>query len=472
MKRLLVLSIVLSSLTATQVLAAEPVTFFRADLGLANNDARPLPEQLDSAAVVVWREPLAPGHSSPCVCGNRIFLTTFEDKKLATVALDRTTGKVLWQVPAPAERIEEFHPTGSAATSTPACDGERVYVFFGSYGLLCYDLEGKLLWSKPMGPFQDEFGSGSSPILVDGKLILNEDHDINSFLMAIDAKSGETVWKTPREGFTRSYSTPVVWTAGDKRQLVVAGALQLAGYDLQTGRQLWSQDGLARIVNTTPTQADGLLFVATWSPGGDSDSRLAMDPWPKAISQWDKNNDGKLSREEVNSPEVLDRFYRIDLNQDKGLDEAEWKKYARVFELAQNSVMALKQGDKESDFKPTVVWEYRRGVPYVSSPLVYRGVVYMAKDGGIATSLDAHTGKVLKQARLRGNDKYYASPVAGDGKVYLVSEAGVISVLKAQGNWEILSSHDLAERTVATPILADGKIYLRTEKAMYCFGTR
>src|SRR5205823_4732927 len=149
----------------------------------------------------------------------------------------------------------------------------------------------------------------------------------------IDAKTGETLWKTPRDGFTRSYSTPVVWTAGKQRQLVVAGALQLAGYDLETGRPLWIQDGLARIVNTTPTQANGLLFVATWSPGGDSDSRLAMEPWPTAVSKWDKNNDGKLTREEVNNPEVLDRFYRIDLNQDKGLDEAEWKKYARVFEL-------------------------------------------------------------------------------------------------------------------------------------------
>lgn len=471
MKRLVLLTIVIV-LSVVPSLAAEPVTFFRADRGLADDDGKPLPEQLDSAAVVVWREPLAPGHSSPCVCGERIFMTTFQDKKLATVALDRATGKVLWQMEAPAERIEEFHPTGSAATSTPACDGERVYSFFGSYGLLCYDWDGKLLWSKPMGPFQDEFGSGSSPILVDGKLILNEDHDLNSFLMAIDAKTGETLWKTEREGFTRSYSTPVVWTAGEQRQLVVAGALQLTGYDLQTGRPLWSQDGLARIVNTTPTQANGLLFVATWSPGGDSDARLAMEPWPKAVSQWDKNNDGKLTREEVNNPEVLDRFFRIDLNQDKGLNEAEWNKYARVFELAQNSIMALKTGNQENGFKPTVVWEYRRGVPYVSSPLVYHGVVYMAKDGGIATTLDVETGKVLKQARLRGNDKYYASPVAGDGKVYTVSEAGVITVLKAQGKWEILSSHDLEERTVATPVLADGKIYLRTEKAMYCFGTR
>src|SRR4051812_6977923 len=125
MKQLVAFVIILSAVSALPSLSAEPSNFFRADHGLANNDGKPLPEQLDTAAVVVWREPLAPGHSSPCLCGDRIFLTTFQGKKLATVALDRATGKVLWQAEAPAERIEEYHPTGSAATSTPACDGER-----------------------------------------------------------------------------------------------------------------------------------------------------------------------------------------------------------------------------------------------------------------------------------------------------------------------------------------------------------
>jgi hypothetical protein len=117
-----------------------------------------------------------------------------------------------------------------------------------------------------------------------------------------------------------------------------------------------------------------------------------------------------------------------------------------------------------------VLWTFDKGVPYVASPLFYRDVLYMVKDGGILTSLDPATGKPLKQARARGTGNYYASPVAGDGKLYVVSERGVISVVQAGGEWSILSSHDLAERTVATPVIVDGKILIRTEAAMYCFG--
>ena len=120
----------------------------------------------------------------------------------------------------------------------------------------------------------------------------------------------------------------------------------------------------------------------------------------------------------------------------------------------------------------SVVWKERRRIPYVSSPLVYRGVVYLVKDSGLVTSLDAESGRVLKPGRSDAGGKYYASPVAGDGKVYLASEPGVITVLKAGRKWEILDSHDFGQRIMATPAIADGKIYVRTEEALYCFGVR
>jgi len=453
--------------------ADEPVAYFRADAGVAVGE-QPLPDKLDDTTLV-WREPLAPGHSTPCISGDGIYLTTFENKELATVALDRKTGKVRWRQVAPVVReIEAFHPTGSPAAASAACDGKRVYSFFGSYGLLCYDLEGKLLWSQPMGPFQDEFGSGSSPILVDGKLILNEDHDKDSFLIAIDCATGTTVWKTPREDFTRSYATPIVATFAGKKQLIVVGALQLVAYDVETGAKLWSQDGMARIVNTTPVFDGRSLYVATWSPGGDTDARIGMESWESATKQWDKNADGKLARDEVNNPDVLDRFYRIDLNQDKGLDEAEWKKYARVFELAKNSIQVFRptlgaSGGTGDSTKMSVAWQYQKGLPYVSSPLVYRGIVYLAKDGGILTTLDAESGQLQKTGRLPGAGGYMASPVAGDGKVYMLGTNGNLNILEAGGKWTVLNTHDLAERSVASPVIADGRLYVRTEKAVYCY---
>lgn len=448
--------------------AAEP-SYFRADQGRAASDAKPLPERFDDPQLLRWRQPIAPGHSTPCVTADSIYLTTFADDKLHTVALDRKSGAVRWSRQAPAEQIEIFHPTGSPAASTPACDGERVYVVFGSYGILCYDLDGKLVWSQPLGPFQDEFGSASSPVLVDGKLLVNEDHDKDSFLLCLDAKTGKPLWRASRDGFTRSYSTPVILRRGDATQVVVAGALQLVSYDLATGKQLWSLDGLARIVNTTPAIAGDRMFLATWSPGGDTDARAAMEPWDVAIKAWDKNKDGRLKRDEVDNKDVLDRFYRIDLNQDQGLDEVEWKKYARVFELARNSLMALKL-DGAQPTAPEIAWQYDKALPYVASPLAYRDVLYLVKDGGIITSLDPASGKVLKQGRARSASNYYASPVAGDGKVYLLGDRGVLSVLKAEGNWEILHSHDFQERAVATPVIADGQIFVRTEKALYAFG--
>jgi outer membrane protein assembly factor BamB len=243
MKHFTLVALVLVTLVGCTAVFADDPCFFRSDRGLAADDTRSLPERFDSSRVLVWRQPLAPGHSTPCVYGDAIYATTFDQGKLNTVAVDRATGKVRWTRTAPAARLEAYHATGSPAAATPACDGKRLYVFFGSFGLLCYDLEGNLVWSKPMGPFQDEFGAASSPILVDGKLLINEDHDINNFLLCVDARTGETLWRTPREGFTRGYSTPVILDSlpgagsGDSKvpaigkangkQVIVAGTITL-----------------------------------------------------------------------------------------------------------------------------------------------------------------------------------------------------------------------------------------------------
>jgi len=455
---------------ASLSLSAEPLSYFRRHGGVSDDEKLALPDRFEKGKGSVWRQELGPGHSTPCIHGKHIFLTTFEEKELATVALDRATGKVLWRQVAPAKDLEKVHESGSPAACTPACDGERVYSFFGSYGLLCYDLKGDLKWSRRLGPFQDEFGANSSPVLADGKVILNQDHDIGSFLLALDAKTGEVAWRMEREGFTRSYATPVVWEADGRKEIVVAGALRLVAYDPANGSERWWVDGLARIVNPTPVVADGLLYVSGWTPGGDEGERIRMEPWDEATKTWDKNSDGKLTRDELPPGEVSSRFYRIDLNQDSSIDRGEWEKYARVFDLAQNGALAIRPGGAGDVTKTHVVWEYRKGVPFVPSPVVYRGVVYLVRDGGIITALDAKSGAVLKQGRAGSAGKYYASPAAGDGKVYLASEPGVITVLRAGNDWEILSTHDLGERVTATPVITGGTIYLRTERALYAFG--
>jgi len=469
--RAIFLMCAVSVLGATNLLA-ETVSYFRVDNGIAPNDSLPLPSKFGENQRV-WRRSMLPGNSTPCVYGNFIFVTTFDKKKeeLATVCLHRKTGKILWKQAAPTDRIEPFHQTGSPASCSPACDGQRVYVFFGSFGLLCYDMNGKPVWSKPMGPFQDEFGASSSPILVDDLVVVNSDHDIDNFIMGIDKKTGKTVWKTPREGFTRSYSTPVAWEHDGKKQIVVAGSLRLVAYDPKDGKELWWVNGLARIVSPTPVKSEGRLFVASWTPGGDPAQRISMEPWAEAAKSYDKNGDGKIAQTELPKGGAVDkRFFRIDLDQDGKLDQSEWEKHAKVFANAQNGILAIRPGGMGNVTESSVRWRYRRALPSVPSPLFYRGVVYMVKDSGIVTSLDAETGELLKQGRAEGRGNYYASPVAGDGKVYMASERGVITVFEAGRQWKKLSSHDFGERIMATPVIADSSIYVRTDDALYCFG--
>ncbi len=454
--------------SAEESTSAGETAYFRKQGGVAAT-SRALPEDLGEGARQVWRTELPSGHSTPTIVGDRIFLTTFADDELATVALDRNSGEQLWRQVCPAKSIESFHGTGSPAAATVASNGEAVFAFFGSYGLLCYDLDGQLLWDKPLGPFQDEFGAASSPVFADGKVILNEDHDVDSFLIAIDAATGKTVWKTERPGFTRSYSTPAVWEVEGRKQVVVAGALALMAYDLDTGSIVWQVRGLSRLVDGTPVIADGHVFIASWSTGGDESSRISMEPFADALQTYDKNGDDRIAKEELTTGPVLARFFRIDLNQDGALDKKEWQSHARVFEQAQNAALAVRAGGRGDITDTHVAWTYRRGLPVVPSPLVYDGVMYLVKDGGMITALDAATGDLLYQGRSGVSSSYYASPIAADGKVYLASRSGVVTVLNAGREWQRLSSHDLGERITATPVVCDGGLYVRTEAALYRF---
>jgi outer membrane protein assembly factor BamB len=445
--------------------------YFRADHGLGGDGHR-LPGDFGDGARLVWRRALEPGNSTPCVTSELIFVTTYNDaaKELCSVAIERLGGAVKWRRVVPTSTIEPFHPVGSPASATPAWNGRQLFVFFGSYGLLSYDAEGQLLWEKRMGPFQDEFGAASSPVLVDGLVVLNEDHDLDSFLIAADQQTGRTVWRTAREGFTRSYSTPIVYQVGDHRELVVAGALQLAAYDITTGRKRWWVNGLSRIVDSTPTVADGSIFVATWTPGGDPGERISMEPFADAARNYDRNGDGAIDRSELPAAgPVSDRFFRIDLNQNQKLDQNEWERHARVFELAHNVAMRIQPQGEGDITDRSVRWVFQRGLPTVPSSVVYKGILYMVKDSGIVTGVDAETGQLLKQGRAAGRGNYYASLVAGDDKVYLCSEGGVVTVLQAGPDWQVLSSHDFGERIMATPVIDSGRIYLRTDKALYCF---
>jgi len=466
---LVVLSTAARALLVPSAAAAE-TEYFRSDGG-AVRAGGPLPEDFDAAGSLCWRVPLDPGRSTPILHGATIFLTTYrsESKELATVALDGTSGRLLWRNPLVPERVEQTHPIGSPATATVACDGQRLFVFFGSAGLFCYDLEGHKLWEQRMGPFRDEYGAGSSPIVFEGKVILNQDHDIDSFVAAFDCATGRVLWKTARPDAVRSYSTPAVWTQDGRPEILVAGALQLSAYNPATGELLWWVNGLARIVIPTPVTSGPMIYMASWAPGGDPGKRLVLDPWPEALSKWDKNHDGKLAKAEIEDREVLDRFNRMDLNQDGLLDQQEWEHHAVFFRRAQNAALAIKPTGRGELGESAVIWKHGRGVPYVATPVLDHGILWLVKDGGIVTKLDAATGRLLQEERVTGVGNYFASPVSGDGKVYFASESGTVSVIATGPDWRMISSHDFHEKIYATPVLDHDRLYLRTDRAMYCF---
>ena len=188
----------LAALAITSPAFAEPNwPQFRGPDGLAVAAGKAaVPAEFGPEKNVVWKTPLASGHSSPILWGARIFLTTFDAGKLFAVCLDRASGQTLWSKEVPAETIEQVHRIASPATPTPCTDGERAYFYFGSFGLLVLDFDGKEVWRFPMPLPVNDFGTGASPILVDGKVILLRDQDVGSFLLAIDARTGRQLWRT------------------------------------------------------------------------------------------------------------------------------------------------------------------------------------------------------------------------------------------------------------------------------------
>jgi len=461
-------------LGVTGLTEGDNFSYFRSRGGLAAVEAGSLPERLNSPKGLHWRTPVAPGHSTPAACNGRIFLTTYNSstEELATLALDSGTGRILWKRIAPAPGIEEYsRDTGSAAQATPACDDERVYVFFGSYGLISYDHKGALLWEKRMGPFQDEYGSASSPVLIDDKVVILQDHDVDSFLMALDRKTGDVIWKSERPDATRSYSTPAVWMRNGRKELLVAGSRELAGYDPSDGRRMWRIGGLARIVIPTPVPAGDRVYIATWTPGGDSSLLIRMVPWNEALHKWDANNDGRLIRGEITYTIMNDRFFPMDVDQSGDLNREEWERYADIFVHSRNGVLAIKPSSTGGEQNEgAVVWSSVRGAPYVATPLLDRDILWTVRDGGIVTRFSAAEGKILNMERLTDAGNYYASPVSADGRVYIASRQGIVTVIANDPEWRVLEIHDFGEGIYATPFFGKNCLLIRTEKALYCFG--
>jgi outer membrane protein assembly factor BamB len=455
-------------LSAALALAAAPTwPQFRGPncQGIAENDRPPI--EFGPETNLIWKVAIPPGVSSPCIWGERLFITAFENDKLVTLGLNRRDGKVLWRQVAPTEKIEETHAQSSPASATPATDGTGVYVYFASYGLLAYDFDGREQWRKPLPVGSIINGSGTSPVLINGRLILNCDQqDDKSFLIAVDPRTGKTIWQTPRPGFVSSYTTPVLW--GD--EIVVSGSLRVVGYGYSDGKERWSARGLEAIsVCPTPAIGEGQLFVMSRSFGG-----AKLPSFADRLAAGNKDGDNKMSRDEA--PDYLRSqggFNAMDRDRDGYITEGEWNDMTTLIGRGEHGIFALRAPGTGDITDTHVVWKSKRGVPVVSSPLFYRGRVYMVQDGGRLTAFKAKNGEPLfEQERIGADGEYFASPIAATGHVYLCSTRGTVTVISAADTLDVKARNNLGERIPATPAIADNKLYVRSASHLWACGAK
>jgi outer membrane protein assembly factor BamB len=457
------------------LLAAGEWSQFRGPNAAGVSEETDLPVEFGPDRNVVWKTSIPLGHSSPVLAPDRVFLTGYEKDTLLTLALDRRTGRVLWRREAPRPRKQVIErPAHGPASASPVTDGRNAYVFFQDFGLLAYGPDGNEIWRIPLGPFNNPFGHGSSPVLAGDTLFMNCDQDVGSFLLAVDKSTGRIRWRAERPHAQRGYATPVLYQpAGGRLQLLVAGSYRLSGYDAATGKELWWIRRLPWQIKPTPVIAGDVVFFATYSGESDPGEQENVPTFEEALSKLDSNHDGKISKDEVLDPKVKGRFDEyLDLDDTGFLEERDWLQF-RERRLGENALRAYRLGGAGDLTDSSMLWKNSRSLPNVPSPLVYRDVLYTLKEGGILTSYDPKTGEVAKQARLQGAlGTYFSSPVAADGKIYAISEEGKAAVIRAGAQWELIRVNELGEGCKATPAIAERKIYLRTDGTLYCFAQR
>jgi outer membrane protein assembly factor BamB len=358
---------------------------------------------------VVWQADVpGRGHSSPIVCGGRVFLTTADDENQvqSILAYDLATGQQRWQTVAHRGGfMEKSHRHNSHASATAACDGERVLaVFVHDHGLwvTATDLDGAILWQTKAGEYDALYGYGSSPAIWGSLVIVCGDNDqTGAFLAALHRKSGKIVWRIARPNID-TYATPIVAHVAGRDQLLVGGCGFLTSYDPATGKELWKCAG-----PTTETTAN----TAAWS----DDCVFVSGGYPKPYT-----------------------------------------------------LMAVK-ADGEGDVTASkLLWKSTRHMPYVPSPLYDAGLLYIVDDTGVASCLDASSGAPLWTHRLEGD--FSSSPLKCGQRIYVASEAGEVCVLAAGRSFQLLAKNDLEDGIMATPAICGNQILLRTTHKLFCLG--
>lgn len=439
-----------------------------------------------------WKTAVPAGVSSPIVWGDRVFVTALAEDKLVTLAFDCTSGRELWRRVAPTDKIERCHGFSSPAASTPCTDGERVYAYFGSYGVIAYDFEGKEAWRRPFARLPIRYGTSTSPILAGGHLILQRDgNSADAQLIALAPMTGETVWESPRPTAGACYSTPMVWQHHDVEELIVQGKGRVAAYSLDGNGPKWWVRGWGYSAVTTPVAGDDMLFAGGAGLGDPTEPEDPLLNWDNLIRDYDANGDGQLAiaeipaslvwhqRKEVPkgvpgstlSMQVLFRGF-VDRDKNKIATRAEWDAdvaYA-TDKFNADRFVGIRPGGETDSTDSHVKWETTQGLSEMPSALFYRGRLHFIENGGKWSVVEPKTGKrLVDRERLGAGGQAVASPVAANGHIYVVNARGTVTVLRAGDTLDVVARNKLGERVRTTPAIAGDALYVRTAKHLWAF---
>jgi len=382
----------------------------------------------------------------------------------------------------------------SPATPTPTVDEKHVYVYFGTYGLLCYDHKGNTVWRRKLKTPHNQYGMATSPILYkDTVIMVLDDNGGASRLLAVDRDTGETAWEQPRSLFKAGWSTPMIWRHDGVEELIVLGYKRLTSYIPSTGEEIWWAGGFSVETVGIPVTGEGLLFASAAALSGRGDKeRDPAKTWKVTVEQFDRNHDNQIQRDEmtrgftiplrlelsrdnpgyglpIRNMDGLMRFFDKDKN--RIISEKEWMQTMSGFNAhSQPTIVAIRPGAKKNARPSHVAWEIQRGIPETPSLLYCQGKLYLFRDGGVLTCLKASTGKELFRERIGAPGQYIASPIVAGDRIVAASARGVVTIIQMDDKLRVLARNELKEKIHATPAVADNRIYLRTTGHLYAFG--
>lgn len=458
---------------------------FRGPGGLAVSEASALP-RLAPDGDLRWRVAVPAGHSSPCIQGSRLFVTGHDGgQEFAVVALDRHSGDELWSRRFQGEPTPDyFHVDALPAVSTPCTDGEHVYAYLEGYGVVALDMEGELVWERRMEHPGYGFGVGPSLLIAGDVLVVPRDGAPEAAILGLDLADGSERWTIDRFEHVEAHSSPFLWRNAERDELVIAGTCKLASYDPLTAELLWSFEGTTVFPCTTPTADADTLYYAAWSTSNSSgrsfweagfgrsldlsDEEIA-DP-RLLFARLDRDGDGSLRGDEIPESRAKDAFGFLDRDGDGTWSEEELLAPPPTAP-GQNLMIAVARGGEGDVSESHVRWSATRGLPYVSSPLLHQGRVWLVKAGGIVSCLDAESGEPeFRSARLDDRSEYYMSPVGVGDQILIGSAEGSLFVLDATADaLSVVHAAEFGEPLFATPAVLEDATYLRTSEAVWCF---